>query len=106
VASVAKTSFWSAESRFYLCFGRLVSCDAYVLVLTRFALALSFLFIYLELAKKLVKFTPRQKLQTVFIEALLGILLLLFFLSIKLSNISIGTITLAVTCFFKAILEP
>lgn len=87
-------------------FGRLISYDAFTLVFFRFLFATVIVFMYVSYTRKLVAFNFRQKLRICFVGSLLAIHLILFYLSIKLSNVSIGTITIAATCFFTTALEP
>lgn len=87
-------------------FGRLITYDAFILVFIRFSIAATFIYFVLKAMHKLKKFTVRDKIHGIITGAILATHLVLFYLSIKLSNISIGTVTLAITGFFTAILEP
>lgn len=87
-------------------FGRLISYDAFILVFIRFSIAAAFIYFMLKAMHKLKKFPVRHIIHGIITGAILASHLVLFYLSIKLSNISIGTVTLATTCFFTAVLEP
>lgn len=87
-------------------FGRLITYDAFILVFIRFSIAATFIYFVLKAMHKLKKFTVRHRIHGIITGAILATHLVLFYLSIKLSNISIGTVTLAITGFFTAILEP
>lgn len=87
-------------------FGRLITYDAFILVFIRFSIAATFIYFVLKAMHKLKKFPVRHKIHGIITGAILATHLVLFYLSIKLSNISIGTVTLAITGFFTAILEP
>lgn len=87
-------------------FGRLITYDAFILVFIRFSIAATFIYFVLKAMHKLKKLTVRHKIHGIITGAILATHLVLFYLSIKLSNISIGTVTLAITGFFTAILEP
>lgn len=87
-------------------FGRLITYDAFILVFIRFSIAATFIYFVLKAMHKLKKFTVRHRIYGIITGAILATHLVLFYLSIKLSNISIGTVTLAITGFFTAILEP
>lgn len=87
-------------------FGRLISYDAFMLVYLRFTFAFALILVYVILTHKLVAFNLRSIFKNGFSGILLCIHLILFYLSIKTSNVSIGTITLAATSFFTALLEP
>ena len=65
-------------------FGRLISYDAFVLVFIRFSIAALSAYVILKAFRKIK----------------------VFYLSIKLSNVSIGTVTLASSSFFTSLLEP
>ena len=87
-------------------FGRLISYDAFTLVLLRFTVAAVAVVAYVYFTKRLVYFDLKSKLKTMFVGGLLCLHFIFFYLSIKLSNISIGTITIAATCFFTTAFEP
>lgn len=87
-------------------FGRLISYDAFMLVYIRFLMAFALIVLYVVVCKKLVAFNLRSIIQNSISGILLCIHLILFYLSIKTANVSIGTITLAATSFFTALLEP
>ena len=87
-------------------FGRLITYDAFVLVYIRFIIAGLAAYAFVKITHKLVKVSFKDKLRFMFTGALLTLHLIFFYLSIKLSNVSIGTITLASASFFTAILEP
>ena len=56
--------------------------------------------------RKIKAISFRSRLQGLFVGALLAFHLIFFYLSIKLSNVSIGTVTLASSSFFTSLLEP
>ncbi|MGN0902163.1 MAG: DMT family transporter, partial [Succinivibrio sp.] len=87
-------------------FGRLISYDAFILVFIRFLLAFTTMFLLVSLTGKLKYFSPKMKLQSTFVGFLLCLHLVFFYISIKESNVSIGTITISSTSFFTALLEP
>lgn len=87
-------------------FGRLISYDAFVLVFGRFLIAALSAYVILKCFGKIKKIPIRSRLQGIFVGAILAIHLIFFYLSIKLSNVSIGTVTLASSSFFTSLLEP
>ncbi|MGN1281764.1 MAG: DMT family transporter [Succinivibrio sp.] len=87
-------------------FGRLISYDAFILVFIRFMIAALVVYAVVRCTGKLGSCTSREKLQSFFVGSLLALHLVFFYLSIKLSNISIGTITLAAAGFFTSFIEP
>lgn len=87
-------------------FGRLISYDAFILVFIRFLIASFVVYAVLKSTGKLNRCSTRTKVQAFFVGALLALHLIFFYLSIKLSNISIGTITLAAAGFFTSFIEP
>ncbi len=87
-------------------FGRLISYDAFVLVFIRFAIAALSAYVILKCLGRIKAVSVRSKIQGLFVGALLAIHLIFFYLSIKLSNVSIGTVTLASSSFFTSLLEP
>ena len=87
-------------------FGRLISYDAFVLVFKRFSIAALSAYVILKAFRKIKAISFRSRLQGLFVGALLAFHLIFFYLSIKLSNVSIGTVTLASSSFFTSLLEP
>lgn len=87
-------------------FGRLISYDAFVLVFIRFSIAALSAYVILKAFRKIKAISFRSRLQGLFVGALLAFHLIFFYLSIKLSNVSIGTVTLASSSFFTSLLEP
>lgn len=87
-------------------FGRLISYDAFVLVFIRFAIATLCAYAFLKIFGKLKAVSFRSRLQGIYVGAMLAVHLIFFYLSIKLSNVSIGTVTLASSSFFTSLLEP
>lgn len=87
-------------------FGRLISYDAFVLVFIRFSIAALSAYVILKVFRKIKAISFRSRLQGLFVGALLAFHLIFFYLSIKLSNVSIGTVTLASSSFFTSLLEP
>ena len=87
-------------------FGRLISLDAYMLVFMRMSFAFVFLCLFMYFFSPLKKL-PKHAIFSAFVTgSILMLHLFLFYASIKLSNVSIGVITLSCTGFFAAILEP
>ncbi len=87
-------------------FGKLISFDSFVLSLYRSFIAICLLFLLLHF-KKQFKLPPVKFIRSYLLAGcILGIHWLFFYGSIKLSNISIGVVTLSAMGFFTAILEP
>lgn len=87
-------------------FGRLISLDAFLLVYFRMALAAGIFYVFLVLTKRIVPLRPRVCFQSALVGATLMGHLVFFYASIKLSNVSIGTITLSASPFIAALIEP
>ncbi|MCR5536740.1 MAG: DMT family transporter [Succinivibrio sp.] len=87
-------------------FGRLISLDAFWIVLFRLIIGGAFLFGYLVLIGKLKPIGPRGIIRGLLMGALLSSHLMLFYVAIKLSNVSIGVVTVSTIGFFVAFIEP
>lgn len=87
-------------------FGKLISFDSFVLSLYRSFIAICLLFLLLHFRKQF-KLPPVKFIRNYILAGcILGVHWLFFYGSIKLSNISIGVVTLSSMGFFTAILEP
>ncbi len=87
-------------------FGRLVSLDAFLLVYFRMTMACALLFLCLKAFKLLRPLSLKNCLRSMAVGCLLNAHLIFFYLAIKVSNVSIGTVTLSCISFFVALLEP
>ena len=87
-------------------FGRLISLDAFLLVYFRIVVAYVGLFLILRVTQKIQKISGKDKLIAMILGCLMMAQLITFYLAIKVSNVSIGTITVSCICFFTALLEP
>ncbi len=87
-------------------FGRLISLEAPFLTFYRTLMAAMIIFLTLCLIKKDNILQFKDKFKAAGVGALLFVHWVLFYLSIKLSNISIGVICLAAMGFYTAVLEP
>ena len=86
--------------------GDLINLSATVLVWWRVMIA-SFAFIFLiNLRKAISKIPLKQKLEFMAIGFLIGVHWICFFGSIKLANVSIALVCMAMTAFFTSIFEP
>ncbi len=87
-------------------FGRLVSLDAFWIVFFRMFLGGLFFTASLYLCKLLVSIGVKGIISGIGLGALLCCHLIMFYLAIKLSNVSIGVVCISTIGFFVAFLEP
>ena len=87
-------------------FGKLVTMSALPMVWYRVLIAAIAVFIYMKFRKMDFKVTKNELLRLLAIGGIVGIHWFTFYLSIKLSNISIALSTLSMGALFSAILEP
>ncbi|SFS91382.1 Threonine/homoserine efflux transporter RhtA [Succinivibrio dextrinosolvens] len=87
-------------------FGRLVSLDAFWIVFFRMLLGGVILAGYLILFRKLKWLGVKGTLSSMIAGAILCAHLILFYLAIKLSNVSIGVVCVSTIGFFVALIEP
>src|SRR5690606_11011933 len=86
--------------------GTLISLSSVHLVWYRVLIASLSLLIYFKLRNKPLKVSRTQLIQYVFTGGLVGIHWLLFFQSIKVSNVSVTLVCLSSLTLFTSILEP
>ena len=87
-------------------FGRLITLNEALLVWYRVMFASCFFLMYFA-AKKINFLLPlKDMLRIAWLGLLLAIHWVLFYASIKMSNVSIGVLCIASLCFFTAILDP
>ena len=87
-------------------FGKLLTLSAGLLVFWRIAIAGVCLWIWATLAKKLEPVPFKDRIAVMLVGALLALQWVLFYGSIKASNVSIGVVAFSSVGFFTAILEP
>lgn len=87
-------------------FGKLISLNEIMLVWYRLLFAFAIFYLILLMAKKIPRETSQNILKICGIGALLGIHFLLFFGSIKYSNVAVGVVCYSLVGFFTAIFEP
>ena len=87
-------------------FGKLVTMSALPMVWYRVLIGAIAVFIYMKFRKMDFKVTKNELLRLLAIGGIVGIHWFTFYLSIKLSNISIALSTLSMGALFSAILEP
>ena len=87
-------------------FGRLISLSELPLVWWRMIVAASVLWLILRCSQRISLPSRTQLLQISGCGALLAIHWVLFYGSIKASNVSIGVVCFALTGFFTAVIEP
>ncbi|WP_282628458.1 DMT family transporter [Empedobacter sedimenti] len=87
-------------------FGKLVTMNALPMVWYRVLIAAIAIFIYMKFKKIEFKVSKQYLLKLLGIGAIVGIHWFTFYLSIKLSNISIALSTLSMGALFSAVLEP
>ena len=87
-------------------FGKLLTLSAGLLVFWRIAIAGVCLWIWATLAKKLEPVPIKDRIAVMLVGALLALQWVLFYGSIKASNVSIGVVAFSSVGFFTAILEP
>ena len=87
--------------------GKLISTDAYKLVFFRMLFAALFLYIFQRfIMKQSLKVSKKILLKLIGIGFLMALHWLLFFYSIKVSNVSIALSCLSLSTLFAALLEP
>ena len=87
--------------------GKLISTDAYKLVFFRMLFAAVFLYIFQRfIMKQSLKVSKKIFLQLIGIGFLMALHWLLFFYSIKVSNVSIALSCLSLSTLFAALIEP
>ena len=87
-------------------FGKLVTMNALPMVFYRVLIAAIAIFIYMKFKKIGFKVSKQYIVRLLGIGAIIGVHWFTFYLSIKLSNISIALSTLSMGALFSAILEP
>lgn len=87
--------------------GKLILADAHILVFYRMLFAAVFLYLYLRFIKKeSIKIPKKLLLKLIGIGSLMAFHWLLFFHSIKVSNVSIALSCLSLSTLFAALIEP
>lgn len=86
--------------------GALISIAAIHLVWYRVLIAFLSLFFYFKLTKQSIKITRNSFLKFIFTGGLVGLHWILFFQSIKLSNVSVTLVCMSSLTLFTALLEP
>src|ERR1700744_6351171 len=86
--------------------GKLISVSAVPLVWYRVLIASVSLFLYFKFSAKDFKVSRKAFFQLIFTGALVGAHWILFFLSIKLSTVSVALVCFSSLTLFTAILEP
>ncbi len=87
-------------------FGKLVTMSALPMVWIRVLVAALAVFIYMKWKKKDFEVSKQTMLKLLGIGGIVGVHWFTFYLSIKLSNVSIALSTLSMGALFSAILEP
>lgn len=87
-------------------FGKLVTMNALPMVWYRVLIAAIAIFVYMKFKKIDIKVSKQYILKLLGIGAIVGVHWFTFYLSIKLSNISIALSTLSMGALFSAVLEP
>lgn len=87
-------------------FGRLIETDSYSIVFWRMLIAVVTFVLYLYFCHPLQKLSFALRCKAMLVGALLMGHLVTFYMSIKLSNVSIGVTTISTMGFFAAICEP
>lgn len=87
-------------------FGRLVSLDAFWIVFFRLFIGGLFVIIYFLLVRKLRWLGIKGCFNGMLAGAILSCHLILFYMAIKLSNVSIGVVCVSTIGFFVALIEP
>ena len=86
--------------------GKLISIDAVSLVWYRVLIGFLTLFIYFKLKQTRFRVNRKEFLQLFFTGALVGTHWILFFLSIKLSTVSVALVCYSSLTLFTAIFDP
>ncbi|QAR33982.1 DMT family transporter [Geovibrio thiophilus] len=87
-------------------FGRLITLDAGVLVWWRVFVAALCFYIILKAVGKFKLYSPAEILQAGAVGAVMCLHWVLFYGSIKASNVSVGVVCFSLTGFFTALVEP
>ena len=87
-------------------FGRLVSLDAFWIVYFRLLIGGGFILLYLMIAGKLRNIGLRYFISGGILGSVLACHLVMFYVAIKLSNVSIGVVSISTIGFFVALIEP
>jgi drug/metabolite transporter (DMT)-like permease len=87
-------------------FGKLVTMSALPMVWFRVLIAAIAIFIFIKFKKIDVKVSKQHLYKLLGIGAIVGVHWFTFYLSIKLSNISVALSTLSMGALFSAVLEP
>lgn len=87
-------------------FGRLVSLDAFWIVFFRLLIGGAFVLAYFILLRKFKWLGLKGCINGMIAGAILSCHLILFYLAIKLSNVSIGVVCISTIGFFVALIEP
>lgn len=86
--------------------GALISLKAIPLVWYRIALALPFLFFWIQYKKLSLKISLKKMLNYAIGGFLIALHWVAFFMAIKVSNVSIALVTMSTGAFFTALIEP
>ncbi len=86
--------------------GKLISIEALPLVWYRLVIALVVIAIYMGVKNIRFQELRKNRIQLLLIGSLIGLHWYLFFLAIKVSNVSIALCTLSTGALFSALLEP
>lgn len=87
-------------------FGKLITLNAGLISWYRLFLSSMIMLLFFAIKGKLPAITNKSKLQISFTGLLLGVHWILFYGSIKYSNVSVGVVCFALSSFFNAILGP
>ena len=87
-------------------FGRLITLNEGLLTFWRLFFTVVFIAFYLFIIKKLKKINLKDFIKITSTGALLGLHWVLFYGSIKYSNISVGIVCLSLISFFTALIDP
>ena len=87
-------------------FGKLVTMSALPMVWYRVLIAAVVVFIYMKFKKTSLEISKKELLTLLGIGGIVGLHWFSFYLSIKLSNVSIALSTLSMGALFSSILEP
>lgn len=87
-------------------FGRLITLDAGALVWWRVFVAALCFYIILQVSGKFRQYTIQEMLQAALVGSVLCLHWVLFYGSIKASNVSVGVVCFSLIGFFTALIEP
>jgi len=87
-------------------FGKLITLNAGLISWYRLFFSSVIMLLFFAIKGKLPAITNKSKLQISFTGLLLGIHWILFYGSIKYSNVSVGVVCFALSSFFNAVLNP